>query len=35
MVDEMLQIVLDPIYPPSEEYDKKLKTSQNNFELIY
>lgn len=32
MVDELLQIVLDPIYPPAESYSG---TSTRNFELIY
>ena len=32
MIDEMLQIVLDPIYPPSAEY---IGPRDKKFELIY
>lgn len=38
MVDEMLQIVLDPIYPPSREYRAQAAataTKDKGFELIY
>ena len=34
MVDEMLQIVLDPVYPPFDSY-YELPRAQRNFELIY
>lgn len=35
MIDEMLNIVLDPIYPPSKEYLESIKDKEKNFEIIY
>jgi hypothetical protein len=35
MIDEMLNIVLDPIYPPSKEYIESIKDRERNFEIIY
>lgn len=35
MVDEMFQIVLDPIYPPKDEYYRTHRVTQRKFELIY
>jgi hypothetical protein len=37
MIDEMLTIVLDPMYPPHDSYyEKKQKDKKKkNFELIY
>ena len=34
MIDEMFRIVLDPIYPPSQDYVAQA-TSERVFELIY
>lgn len=35
MVDEMLQIVLDPYYPPVDDYFKNHRVKTRNYELIY
>ena len=35
MVDEMFQIVLDPIYPPRNEYYKEHRVKLKKFELVY
>lgn len=35
MVDEMFQIVLDPFYPPRDEYYLESRTRKRTFELIY
>jgi hypothetical protein len=35
MIDELLQIVLDPIYPPNEEYYNSKRVKPKNFEIIY
>lgn len=35
MIDEMLQIVLDPIYPPIDNYFKNHRVKKHNYELIY
>jgi len=35
MMDELFQIVLDPIYTPTDEYYEKHKTQKKVFELIY
>ena len=35
MIDELLQIVLDPIYPPSEDYLLNRRTELQQFEKIY
>jgi len=37
MIDELLTLVLDPFYPPSNSYFEKQKENPlpNNFELIY
>ena len=35
MIDEMLQITVDPFYPPNEEYVQIYKTNLSKFELIY
>ena len=35
MVDEMLQIIIDPLYPPSEEYYKHHRVKKRIYELIY
>jgi len=35
MVDELFQIVLDPIYAPTDDYYNSHSTKSKNFELIY
>ena len=35
MLDEMFQIVLDPFYPPSRDYEKARLATSKKFELIY
>lgn len=35
MVDELLQIVLDPLYPPVDEYYRTHRVKKKNYELIY
>ena len=35
MIDEMFQIVIDPIYPPTKEYKESVKNQPKNFEIIY
>lgn len=35
MVDEMLQIVLDPIYTPNDSYYEKHRGKERGYEIIY
>lgn len=35
MLDDMLDIAIDPYYPPSEEYLQTIKNTSNLFDLIY
>ena len=35
MVDEMFQIVIDPIYSPTDEYYKNHRVKERKYELIY
>ena len=35
MVDEMFQIVVDPFYPPRDEYYQEHRVVKKTFELIY
>jgi hypothetical protein len=34
-IDESLQIVVDPLYPPNDEYKKKSLVKKRGFDLIY
>lgn len=35
MVDEMFQIVVDPFFPPRDEYYSDFRTKKRTYELIY
>lgn len=35
MVDDLLEIVLDPIFPPKRDYYKNKNGRPSNYELIY
>lgn len=35
MADDLIEIAIDPYYPPPPGYEKYNKTTENKFELIY